>query len=79
MNTEYRKIDWSKLPQNPEEKTFVGNCCDSITFFDEYGNIVEVKHYGNKQEKEIAPEWISESGQKTIWDYCTKVLEPYLS
>lgn len=50
MNIEYRKIDWSKLPQNPEEKTFVGNCCDSITFFDEYGNIVEVKHYGNKQE-----------------------------
>lgn len=37
------------------------------------------KFYGNKQEKEIAPEWISESGQKTIWDYCTKVLEPYLS
>ncbi len=38
---------------------------------------VSGKFYGNKKEKDIDPKWISEEGQKQIWDYCTKACEKY--
>lgn len=34
--------------------------------------------YGDCKEKNIDPKWISEKGQKLLWDYCLQVCEPYL-
>ncbi|WP_257607673.1 SDR family NAD(P)-dependent oxidoreductase [Weissella sagaensis] len=39
---------------------------------------VSGKFYGNKQEKNIESKWLSESGQKQVWDYTKKTLQDYL-
>ena len=36
------------------------------------------KFYGDCKEKDIKSKWISDEGQKKIWDYCAKACKPYL-
>ena len=36
------------------------------------------KFFGKCKVKNIDPKWISQDGQKIIWDYCENVCKPYM-
>ena len=40
---------------------------------------VSGQFWGNRRPKRINPKWVSPDGEQRIWDYCTRVCEPYLN